>query len=63
MSKQEEFKTTTNRHVYNCLYKDELEAKHGLCPICPPHGGCNYWNGMNKPTRSWKSYRKTQWKE
>jgi hypothetical protein len=63
MKDNREIKTTNNRYVYNRLYRHELEAKHGLCPFCGPHSGCNYWNGMNKPSRSWKTYRKTQYKE
>jgi hypothetical protein len=53
---------TTNRSVYNKLYRNELSKKFGLCPICGPHSGCNSRFGIKGPYRNWKIYRKTQWK-
>ena len=32
-----------------------------VCPICPPHSGCNR-NFRNNPIKSWKEHRKNQWK-
>lgn len=57
-----EFKWTTNSRVYNLLLIEKNYNDLGLCPYCPPHGGCNYWNSR-KPERNWKRYRKTQYKQ
>jgi hypothetical protein len=43
----------TYRRLRNVIYSG--------CPICSPHKGCNRWKGR-KVGRSWKEYRKTQWK-
>lgn len=60
MKKNEILKTTTNSTVYRKVLKTILFNEDGLCPICPPHSGCN---GGFKPDRSWKYNRKTQYKE
>ena len=62
MKNKKEKKTTTNSRVYNLIYKKSLAKIQGLCNFCPPHSGCNYWNSGSHETRSWKYYRKTQWK-
>lgn len=54
-------KKETNRRVYKIMYRQYLNKYIGLCPICSPHGGCNFWNKF-KGNRNWKRYRKTQWK-
>jgi hypothetical protein len=58
-----EFKETTNRYIYNRLYKFRLE-KHGKirCSYCVYHGGDNYdkkWYGT-----TWKTdkIRHPSWK-
>ena len=35
------------------------------CPYCPPNKGCNRSSRRRNgnPFKSWKKYRKTQWKE
>lgn len=33
------------------------------CPICRPNKGCNRKGRNGTPYRSWKTYRKTQWRE
>lgn len=48
---------TTNSRVYNMAVNELVSS----CPICAPHRGCNRDRGNNDD--SWKSYRKTQWKE
>ncbi len=48
MKKNNEFKLTTNRQLYNKLYRRHLEhtAKIG-CSYCAPNKGCNQ-RGKNK---------------
>jgi hypothetical protein len=48
--------TTTNDKVI----KTDLIYELDLCPICGHHSGCNAWR--NKRKKSWKRYRKTQWR-
>ena len=48
---------TTNSRVYNMAVNEMVSG----CPICATHRGCNRDRGNNDD--SWKSYRKTQWKE
>lgn len=55
MKRQEEFETTTNRSVYNKIAKD----MYASCPYCGWHRGCNK---IFRRERSWKEYRKTQYK-
>ena len=31
------------------------------CPVCPPNRGCN--RNRDNDYKSWKRYRKTQWRE
>lgn len=62
MKEKQELKITTNRRVFNLLYKKDVRAKHGLCPYCNLHSGCNYWN-RSKPQKNWKNYRKTQYRK
>lgn len=40
-------------------YKRLRNNSVSVCPICSPHKGCNR---MWDYERSWKEYRKTQWK-
>lgn len=49
--------------VDNRTYKSVLKDAKDLCPYCPPHQGCNYPRGKKSPDkRSWKNFRKTQYK-
>lgn len=48
-------KNTNDSRVYKAAIRYEL-----YCPICAPNRGCN---NRNHTTKSWKKYRKTQWKE
>lgn len=59
--KKEQLKTTTNKRVYKMLLRKLIYDKGGLCHYCGPHSGCNSNRG-NKSHRSWKQYRKYQWK-
>ena len=49
-------KYTTDSRVYK-MTKRKMEIS---CPICSPNRGCNRMR--NFYNRSWKHYRKTQWK-
>lgn len=49
---------TTNSKEYKRLRGNLVSG----CPICSPHKGCNR-RDMSTPRKSWKSRRKTQWKE
>jgi hypothetical protein len=57
---KETINTTTNSRVYKLLLKHKLLNYYGLCPICPPHGGCNF--RKQKIIRNWKQFRKNKWK-
>jgi len=59
--KKEKLKTTTNSRVYKILKRKMLDSYEGLCPICGPHSGCNFWK-KHRGIQNWKEYRKTQWK-
>jgi hypothetical protein len=59
--KKEKLKTTTNSRVYKILKRKMLDSYEGLCPICGPHSGCNFWK-KHRRIQNWKEYRKTQWK-
>jgi hypothetical protein len=48
--------TTTNNKVYKMALYDLILG----CPICAPNRGCNRNRNYDN---SWKSYRKTQWKD
>ena len=48
---------TTNSRTYKRL----RNAIYSGCPLCSPHKGCNRWT-FKRDIRSWKEYRKTQWK-
>lgn len=52
-----QLKNTTISRVYNMAINELFLG----CQICSPHRGCNR-NRKNRDD-SWKSYRKTQWKE
>lgn len=54
-------KTTDNSSVYKKAIK-EMQFKDGYlsCHICRPHRGCN--KHKKWPKRSWKSFRKRQYK-
>jgi hypothetical protein len=49
--------TTTNSRTYKIVRATET----GVCLYCGPHSGCNAYS-KNRPRRSWKKYRKHQWK-
>ncbi|MDG1949658.1 MAG: hypothetical protein P8J32_02430 [bacterium] len=53
---------TTNSREYKITRFSKIASNEGLCDYCPPNKGCNSWRGGRKPNRSWKEYRKTQWK-
>lgn len=53
---------TTDNREYKITRNNQVSLDEGMCNYCPPHGGCNYWR-KGKPQRSWKKYRKTQWRE
>ena len=55
MKRHEEFNTTTNRSVYNKIAKELYSS----CLYCGWHRGCNR---IFRKERSWKEYRKTQYK-
>lgn len=60
MRKFDELKTTTNVVVYRRLYYDLILH----CNRCAPNKGCNRrYKHKTTPYRSWKKYRRTQWKE
>lgn len=55
--------TTTNSRVYKRAYKRYLESKGKIyCSYCPYHEYENCDKNVGS-FRSWKNYRKTQWKE
>ena len=58
----DEVKNTTNSRVYNLAMK-VLREKHGeiRCSFCPYHRYDN--DRARKSRRSWKSFRRTQYKE
>lgn len=60
--KKENLETTTNSRVYKILKRKMLDKYEGLCPICGPHTGCNFWK-KHRGLRNWKEYRKTQWRD
>lgn len=49
-------KNTTDSRVYKMMSRESL-----YCNICPPNKGCNGRN--NGECRSWKAYRKNQWRD
>lgn len=54
---QTKIATTDNSREYRLLHGSTVSG----CPICAPHRGCNRWT--SRPAyRSWKNYRKSQWK-
>ena len=61
------FEETTNRSVEHKARMKWLCEQNGLCPYCPPNSGCNavYSGPFVRPGnyKSWKRYRKMQWKE
>lgn len=48
--------STSNGRVYRMTQRRALK-----CSLCAPHRGCNRWTS-GRWQRSWKQYRKTQWK-
>lgn len=50
-----------NKTSNSQVYKKLRNAIYSGCPVCSPHKGCNRM-GRYRP-RSWKDYRKTQWRE
>ena len=54
-------KTTTDSRTYKLMQRKIIADMIGGCWICGPHQGCNY--SFYKKSRSWKRFRKTQWKE
>lgn len=61
-SKYKELFETTNRSLYNKLYKHYVCNKYGLCDRGTWHHGCNRWY-KDRAHDSWKDHRKTQYKE
>ena len=55
-------KNTSNSREYKITRFKKIASNEGLCDYCPPNKGCNSWRGGRKPYKSWKEYRKTQWK-
>ena len=49
---------TTDSRVYKMAQRHRTLG----CPLCPPHGGCNRFKSSNE-YRSWKYWRKKQWKQ
>jgi hypothetical protein len=54
-----EYLLTTNSSVYRKLHKLMLAQTTGICTRCPWHRS---ENREKTPHRSWKKYRKHQWK-
>lgn len=52
---------TTHPTIYKKAYWRYLCDKHGYCVLCWPHRGCNS-ERIRCKYRSWKRYRKTQYK-
>ena len=62
MKEREIMKSTTNRGEYNRVRKYVLEADKKIhCAYCRYHKMENAW-GFRRPHRSWKRWRKTQYK-
>lgn len=56
----DEFKVTTNRHVYNITYKYLLSVHREInCGICRYNRG---ENSKRNVRRNWKEYRSKQYK-
>ena len=55
--KKQTLQITNNSKEYK-MTKRELTLG---CNICPPNKGCN--RNRDNDFKSWKRYRKTQWKE
>jgi len=52
---------TGHRRVHKLLYRADINNQESLCHLCSPHKGCN--SGFGKQyQRSWKKFRKKQWK-
>ena len=56
MKNRDLIKHTNNSRVYKMTVREEILG----CPICSPNKGCN--RNRNTDYKSWKTYRKTQWK-
>lgn len=56
LKNHELLKTTTDSRTYRMAQR----AKVTGCPFCGPHSGCN-WR-PSQWDRSWKKFRKTQYK-
>jgi len=52
-------KETSNTTVFRRLFRKYTANKEGLCERCKRHSGCNAHFNKN---RSWKNFRKTQYK-
>ena len=52
-------KTATNSRYYRMARRFSVLSEWGRCTLCAPHNGCN---ARNMSDRSWKNFRKTQWK-
>ena len=59
MKNYQTLNTTSDSRTYKLTQKRILTNTEGKCWFCGPHTGCNY---RNKRNRSWKNYRKTQYK-
>ena len=51
--------STDNRREYRAAQKAVIPMG---CPYCPPNRGCNRPYGRPWKIKSWKRYRKTQYK-
>lgn len=66
---RESLSTTDNSSIYNKLLKRKIAEEKGLCIYCWKKsgvmwGGENYWiKDKRKKDRSWKKFRKKQYKE
>lgn len=64
MRRIEVLRTTTNSRTYKLTRRPYIAYFHGYCPYCPPNKGCNRYEGKKSTRRkSWKYYRKTQYKD
>lgn len=62
MKKNKILKTTDNSNEYNRIQKKIISDNSNEAICCAPFQGCNGW-GRKKYDRSWKQFRKKQWKE
>ncbi len=56
MKTKKTMENTDNSRVYKLVIRGLL-----FCPICKPNKGCN--GDRYRITKTWKEYRKNQWKD